>query len=204
MQQKACEDLCAILQRHRLLSIIALAFPQTNLPDLFQCSKSTVTAARVHRFLFGRGGVKPASLKFSHQCVSQAVLNQFVDFLIRDDVSRHLPVEVDGAQECPVIYWQDSIKQVIKQYLVEFKGNVKKSFIYAHIPKNFQSNTMLAGLYNLCEDLGFFKFCKPEGHGPRLGADSLHENLGSVTKSITLLQRYVKTKFSHQVFIISS
>ena len=31
---------------------------------------------------------------------------------------------------------------------------------------------------------------------------SSHENLGSIAKAITLLQRYLKTKCSHQVFIV--
>ena len=35
-----------------------------------------------------------------------------------------------------------------------------------------------------------------------LGADSPYENLGSITKAITLLHRYPKTKLSHKVFIV--
>ena len=34
-----------------------------------KCSKSTVAAARVHAILFGRGGVPPASVKFSRRCL---------------------------------------------------------------------------------------------------------------------------------------
>lgn len=58
-------------ERRRLLSIVAADYPQTFLTEVFQCSKSTVTAARVHRILFGRGGVPPQSLKYTHLCVSQ-------------------------------------------------------------------------------------------------------------------------------------
>lgn len=68
-------------------------------------------------------------------------------------------VVVEG-EECPVRYWQDSIKEVVKQYLLEFPNGVKRSYIYAHIPKNFRSNTLLAGLCNLCEDFGFSNFDK--------------------------------------------
>lgn len=44
-------------ERRRLLSIVASDYLQPLLTKLFQCSKSTVTAARVHAILFGRGGV---------------------------------------------------------------------------------------------------------------------------------------------------
>ena len=195
---------CYSAERRRLLSIVAWEYSQSYLTELFQCSKNTVTAARVHSILFGRGGVPPASLKFSRQCVSQDVLDQLADFLIRDDVSRPSScrsVVVEG-EECPVRYWQDSIKQLITQYLLEFPGGVKRSYIYAHMPKNFRSNTMLAGLCNLCEDFGFSNFKNMRDMVQKLGADCPQENLGSVTKSITLLQRYLKTKFCHQVFII--
>lgn len=55
-------------ERRRLLSIVASDYPQTYLTELFQCSKGTVTAACVHVILFGRGGVPPASFKFSWLC----------------------------------------------------------------------------------------------------------------------------------------
>lgn len=58
-------------ERRRLLSIVAADYPQTFLTEIFKCSKSTVTAARIHRILFGRGGVPPQRLKFTRQCVSQ-------------------------------------------------------------------------------------------------------------------------------------
>lgn len=74
-------------ERRRLLSIVAADYPQTFLTEIFKCSKSTVTAARVHRILFGRGGVPPQSLKFSPQCVSQDTLDQLSEFLLRDDIS---------------------------------------------------------------------------------------------------------------------
>ena len=113
-----------------------------------------MTAAHVQRILFGRGGVPPESLKFSRLCVSQDTLDQLSEFLLRDDISRPSScrsVVIDG-EETPVRYWQSSIKEVIPQYMLEFPGGVKRSYIYAHIPKNFRSNTMLAGLCNLCED----------------------------------------------------
>ena len=48
-------------ERRRLLSIVAADYPQTFLTEIFKCSKSTVTAARIHRILFGRGGVPQCS-----------------------------------------------------------------------------------------------------------------------------------------------
>lgn len=148
---------CYSAERRRLLSIVAWDYPQVFLTKLFQCAKSTVTAARVHSILFGRGGVPPASLKFSRQCVSREVLDQLADFLLRDDVSRPSSCRsvVVGGEECPVRYWQDSIKQLVKQYLLEFPNGVKRSYIYAHMPKNYRSNTLLAGLCNLCEDFNW-------------------------------------------------
>ena len=68
-------NVCYSAERHRLLSIVAWDYPQSYLTYLFQCSKNTVTAARVHSILFGRGVVPPAPLKFSRQCVSQEVLH---------------------------------------------------------------------------------------------------------------------------------
>ena len=40
-------------ERQRLLSIVALDYPQTLLTRIFNCAKSTVTAARVNCILFG-------------------------------------------------------------------------------------------------------------------------------------------------------
>lgn len=192
---------CYSAERRRLLSIVACDYPQVFLTKLFQSSKGTVTAARVHSILFGRGGVPPASLKFSRQCVSREVLDQLADFLLRDDVSRPSSCRsvVVGGEECPVRYWQDSIKQLVKQYLLEFPNGVKRSYIYAHMPKNYRSNTLLAGLCNLCEDFGFSNFTKLRELVQNIASDCPHEDLGSILKKIALLQRFLKTKFSHQV-----
>ena len=102
----------------------------------------------------------PESLKFSRQCVSKDTLDQLLEFLLRDDISRPSScrsVAIDG-EESPVRYWQSSVKELIQQYMLEFPGGVKRSYIYAHIPKNFRSNTMLAGLCKLCEDYGYANF----------------------------------------------
>ena len=49
-------------ERQRLLSIVAWDFSQSVLQHYFHCSKSTITAARVHAILFGRGGVPQGGL----------------------------------------------------------------------------------------------------------------------------------------------
>ena len=188
-------------ERRRLLSIVASDYSQTYLTDLFQCSKSTVTAAPVHAILFGRGGVPPASFKFSRQCVTQEVLDQLADFLLRDDVSRPSScrsVIVDG-RECLVCYWQDSIKQVVQQYLLQFPDGVKRSYIYVHLRKNYRANTMLAGLCNLCEDFGHANFANLRELIQKMGADCPQQDLGSIMGSITILQGYLKTKFACEV-----
>ena len=65
--------------------------------------------------------------------------------------------------------------------------------------KNYCSNTLLAGLCNLCEDFGFSNFSKLRELGQNIAYDCRHEDLRSILKKIALLQRYLKTKFSHQV-----
>ena len=183
---------------------MAADYPQTYLTEIFKCSKSTVTAARVHSILFGRGGVPPQSLKFTRQCVSQDTLDQLADFLLRDDISQPLScrsVVIDEV-EAPVRYWQSSIKEVIQQYLLEFPGGVKQSYIYGHIPKNFRSNTMLGGLCNLCEDYGYANFASLKDLVQKVGADCQQQELCSTLKKITTLQRYLKTKFSHEVIML--
>lgn len=57
-------------------------------------------------------------------------------------------------QDIPVRYWKDSIKNLVNQYLLEFPNGVKRTYIYSHLPPSFRSDTMLAGLCNLCDDYG--------------------------------------------------
>lgn len=110
---------------------------------------------------------------------------------------------VVGGEECPARYQQDSIKQVINQYQLVFPHGVKRSYIYAHIPKNYQSNTMLARLCNVCEDYGFSNFASLRNKlVQQIQAECRQQDLGGVMNSITLLQCYLKTKFAHEVLKI--
>ena len=188
-------------ERRRVLSIVTVDYPQTFLTDMFKCSKSTVTAARVHHILFGRGGVPPPSLKFTCQCVSQETLDQLTDFLLRDDISRPSSCRsvVVNAEESQIRYWQNSIRDDIQQYLLEFPGGVKCSFIYGHVPKNFRTNTMLAGLCNLGEDYGYSNFASLKDLVDKVRADCHHEDLSEIAKNIDVLQHYLKTKFLCEV-----
>lgn len=68
-------------ERRRLLSIVSMDYPYRVLQELFGCSPNTVTAAKVHCILFGRGGTPPSKFKFRRQCVSADVLNELTEFL---------------------------------------------------------------------------------------------------------------------------
>ena len=147
-------------KKWRLLSIVASDYPYRFLQNLFQCSPNTVTAARVHSILFGRGGVLPDNFKFRTQRVSAKVLEELTEFLNPDDIARASScrgVLVDG-EKTAVRYWQDSIKSIVQQYLLENPDGVKRTFLYTHLPQNFQMNTMLAGLCNLCDEYGHSNF----------------------------------------------
>lgn len=148
-------------EQQRLLSIVAWDFSQSVLQSYFHCSKSTITAARVHSILFGRGGVPQDGLKFTRQAVSP---------------------------------------EIIQEFQLKFPNGVKRSYIYAHVPKSFCSKSMLAGLCNLCDDFGHSNFdsllsllddLKNEG----VLADS-HPQLVKVCREY---QKFLKVKFSEQV-----
>ena len=104
-----------------------------------------------------------------------------------------------NGDESPVHYWQSSVRDVIQQYLLVFPGGVKRGFIYGHVPKNFCTNTMLAGLCNLCEDYGYSNFASLKDLVDKVRGDCHHEDLSGIVKNIDVLQRSFKTKFPHEV-----
>lgn len=147
-------------ERRRLLSIVAQDFSMSILQAYFHCSKSTITAARVHAILFGRGGVPRDGLTFTRQAVSPEIVQEFEDFINQDDISRLSScrsVLIEG-EETGVRYWQCGIKDVIQQYQLKFPNGLKRTYIYTHLPKHFRMNSMLAGLCNLCDDFGHANF----------------------------------------------
>ncbi|KAJ7391467.1 hypothetical protein OS493_018514 [Desmophyllum pertusum] len=126
-------------EKRRLLSIVAMDYSYSTLQKLFDCSSKTITAARVHCILFGRGGVPMDKFKFRRQCVSSEVLEELCEFLHRDDVSRPSScrsVLVQG-EETAVRYWQDTVKGLVSQYLLEFPNGVKRTYIYRAVARIF-------------------------------------------------------------------
>lgn len=102
---------CYADERRRLLSIVAMDYPYRFLQEQFGCSPNTITAAKVHCILFGRGGTPPATFKFSRQCVKPAILEELSEFFMRDNVSRPSSCRsiMVNNEETPVRYWKDSI-----------------------------------------------------------------------------------------------
>ena len=191
---------CYSDERRRLLSIIAMDYPYSILQELFECSSKTITAAKVHCILFGRGGTPPPKFKFSRQCVSQEVLSELSEFFQRDSVSRPSSCRsvVINNEETPIRYWKDNVKELINQYLLEFPNGVKRTYLYTHLPPNFRYNTMLAGLCNLCDEFGysnFEKFTTLLSNVERITAVSMADFKAKVLKH----QRYMKTQFANDV-----
>ena len=109
------------------------------------CLKSTITAARVHAILFGRGGVPRDGLSFTRQVVSPEIIQEFLNFITQDDTSRPSSCQrvlMDG-KETGIRYWLCDIKQVIQQHQLKFPGGLKRTYIFSHVPKNFHMNSML-------------------------------------------------------------
>lgn len=185
-------------EKRRLLSIVAMDFTYSTLQRYFQCSSKTITAARVHGILFGRGGVPSDKLKFTRQCVSAEVLEELSGFLYRDDVSRASSCHsvLVGGKETAVRYWQDTIKGLVDQYLLEFPNGVKRTYIYTHLPTNFRMDTMLAGLCNLCDDFGHSNFDDLCAFIEEVTAMCPGLNGSALIKDVRMYQKFLKTKFS--------
>lgn len=193
-------------ERRRLLSIVANDFTYAYLQKKFCCSSNTITAAKVHAILFGRGGVPPANLKFTRQRVSQEVLESLTDFFNRSDISRPSScrsVLIDG-NETAVHYWLDTVKATIDQYLLEFPDGVKRTYIYTHLPINFRTNTMLAGLCNICDEFGHGTFDSLKQLVQDVGSKSGTIAASDVIKQLTVHFRYFKNKFRKEPEIHSS
>ena len=191
-------------EKRRLLSIVALDFPQSVLQSYFHCSKRTITAARVHCLLFGRGGSPQDGLKFTRQAVSPETIHEFYQFIEQDNISRPSScrsVLVNGT-ETAVRYWQYDVKDVIQQYQLKFPNGLKRTYIYTHLPKNFRMNSMLAGLCNLCDDFGHSNFDSLLALLDELNCQGvLNAPLSSLTQIARQYQKYLKLNFSKEVSI---
>lgn len=186
-------------EKRRLLSIVAGDFPYRTLQQLFGCSPNTVTAARVHCLLFGRGGVPPEKFKFTRQRVSPQTIQELTEFLNRETIARASSCQsvlVEG-EETAVRYWQDSVKNIVQQYRLEFSNGVKRSYVYTHLPCNFRMSTMLAGLCNLCNDFGhsnFDAFCSVAKDVSNIDGSTLDS--AHFVKNMRQYQTFLKKTFS--------
>jgi len=188
-------------ERRRLLSIVAWDFTQSELHQYFKCSKQTITAARVHATLFGKGGAPRDGLKFTKQSVKPEVIKEFEEFLHQDDISRPSScrsVLVDN-KETGVRYWQCPIKDVVEQYMLKYPNGVKRTYIYAHLPENFRADSMLAGLCNLCDDFGHTNFEVLQQLVLQLDKENVLENANSAKEVIREHQKYLKLQYKKQV-----
>ena len=184
-------------EKRRLLSIVAMDYSYLTLQKLFNCSSKTITAARVHCILFGRGGVPADKFKFTRQCVSPYVLEELTEFLHREDVSRPSSCRsvLVQEEETAVRYWQDTVKGLVNQYLLEFPNGVKRTYIYTHLPVNFRMNTMLAGLCNLCDDFGHSNFDELCELITEVSSKCSGLNASTLIKDVRKYQRFLKTTF---------
>ena len=143
-------------EKRRLLSIVATDYSYSVVEKLFNCSSKMESTLH----LTWMWAVPMDKFKFTRQCVSSEVLKELCEFLHRDDISRPSScrsVLVEG-EETAVKYWQDTVKGLINQYLLEFPNGVKRTYIYTHLPINFRIPTMLAAMCNLCDDFGYSNF----------------------------------------------
>lgn len=185
-------------EKRRLLSIVAMDFSYSTLQRYFQCSSKTVTAARVHCILFGRGSVPSDKHKFTRQCVSAEVLEELSGFLFRDDVLRASSCRslLVWGEETAVRYWQDTIKGLVEQYLLEFPNGVKRTDICTHLPANFHMDTMLAGLCNLCDDFGHSNFDDLCALIEDVSTRCSGLNGSALIRDVRIYQKCLKTRFS--------
>lgn len=187
--------------RRRLLSIVASDFSQSVLQSYFYCSKATITAARVHAILFGKGGVARDGLTFTRQSVSPEIIQEFEAFINQDDISRPSSCRsvLVGKEETGVRYWQCSIKDAVQQYLLKCPNGVKRTYIYTHLPKNFRSDSMLAGLCNLCDDYGHTNFEALFSLVEKMGDLGLLQDASLTSSVVRSYQKFLKIRYKKQV-----
>ena len=103
---------------------------------------------------------------------------------------------VEG-EETAVRYWQDTIKGLVDQYLLEFPNGVKRTYLYTHLPTNFCMYTMLAGLCNLCDDFGHSNFDELCSLIDEVSSMCPVLKTSSMIKDVRVYQTFLKTKFSN-------
>jgi len=164
--------------------------PPRHLQRYFQCSSKTITAAKVHCILFGHGGVPSDKYKITRQCVNAQVLEELTGFFYQNDGPR-----VSSCRSV-MVWGQDTIKELVDQYLLEFPNGVKKTYIYTHLPTNFCKDTMLAGLCNLCDDFGHSNVDELCSFIDKVSSICPGLNASSMIIDVHVYHKFLKTKFS--------
>ena len=115
----------------------------------------TVTAARVHCILLWRGSVPAEMFKFTRQCMGADVLEKLTEFLYRYNVSRASSCR--GSRYKVRRQRTGTGKTQFKTFWTCTRSSfqMKRTYIYTHLPTNFRMNTTLAGLSNICDDFGY-------------------------------------------------
>ena len=93
------------------------------------------------------------------------------------------------------------MKATIDQYLLEFPGGVKRTYMYTHLPVNFCTNTMLAGLCNICDEYGHGTFDSMKQLVQQVASKSSEIVASEVLKQLTLHFQYFKDKFRKEANI---
>ena len=192
-------------EKGRLFSIVVYDYPYRVLKQYFKCGNGAIVAARVHCILFKKRGVPHEKPKYSRQVISKEIVDGLFDFLNHDEISRKSSrhsVIVDDKKTW-MRYWQNSVKNIVQQYLLEFPNGVKRTYIYTHLPKNFRMNSMLAGLCNICYDDGHTNFEKLASLVSNISKESTNgEGFEVLLKRLEAHQKYLKAGFSKQVCVL--
>jgi len=125
---------------------------------VFSLLSYTVTAARVHCILLWRGSVPAEKFKFTRQCMGVEVLEKLTELLYRYNVLRassRRSFRYKVRRQRP-----GTGKTQFKTFWTCTRSSfqMKRTYIYTHLPTNFHMNTTLAGLSNICDDFGYSNF----------------------------------------------
>ena len=106
---------------------------------------------------------------------------------------------MEDGEEAVVRYWQDSVTNIVQQYRLECPNGFKRTYVYTHLPRNFRTNTMLAGLCNLCDDFGHSNFdalCSHAQEVSNLEGSTCSVDHAGIVKILQGYQTFLKRQFS--------
>lgn len=90
------------------------------------------------------------------------------------------------------------MKELVNQYLLEFPGGVKRTHLYTNLPPNFRYNTMLAGLFNLCDEFGYSNYEKFVSFLDNV-EESTTASMREWKSKVVQHQQFMKSKLTNQV-----